>query len=825
MLAVLLRAGALATAPPLSIDEVRYLVVSHHVQSGAGYSDWRGPETHVHPLQPVLVALAGHGGASLETRGRLTAMVSSILLLLPIALLAARLGGVIAAALALLLAGVGPWLVRAAPAVQPEGLYAFLVASGLLLLLGRDDEPIRTWRWGAAGTVFGLSYLARPEGFLVGLVAVVVASALGRRAGRLSPRGLALFLIALLLVSLPYLLFLRRATGAWTLTGKGAHVFFMGQADHLENDPDLRNDSIDDLKRRYGTAWSYFSSHPGEVLSGAAENAVKIILGTLPRAIGPAGILGLAGAAAVALTRRALRLQFLLVASPCITLVLLLFSFPTERVAATMVPFLLVLASAGLAAYAGAWFRGGSTRAGIAVSLLFMMAMIGWVPAAGRAWMRPAGGRSLESRAVARALEEAGRDGVVLSNNPVLSFYAGDPRLLGPAGEYHPLSFNATCGEIEDRMRHDGARAALLDIVGHPPRIRPGDPDCPLQLPLQLDEPTQDRVIQVLTLPPETRRMPRKGNDRMRDNTSIVGSVGGTPLVELRRVVPGGSARVLVKLEGQNPTGSMKDRMALSVVDGAVASGRLKPSGMVVEYTGGSTGTSLAFVCAARGFPITLVTSDAFSREKRDHMRALGATLIEIPSEGGGTTKELIRGMMAKAAEVSALPGRFFADQFNNPDAAAGYAPLAEEMWEQSGGQIDAFVQSVGTAQCITGVARVLRARQAGIRIVAVEPAESPVLSGGAPGAHKIEGVGPGFIPPVWKAGLADEILTVSTSEAKEMTRRLAREEALFAGTSSGANVVAALRVATRLGPGRTVATLLCDSGLKYLSTDLYSSG
>ncbi len=310
----------------------------------------------------------------------------------------------------------------------------------------------------------------------------------------------------------------------------------------------------------------------------------------------------------------------------------------------------------------------------------------------------------------------------------------------------------------------------------------------------------------------------------MTDSVSVLESVGGTPLVELRHVVPRGSARVVVKLESQNPTGSMKDRMALSVIDGASASGRLPASGMVVEYTGGSTGTSLAFVCAARGFAITLVTSDAFSREKRDHMRALGAEVIEISSPGGRTTKALIESMMARAGELSALPGRFYADQFNNPDAAAGYAPLAEELWDQSGGQLDAFVQSVGTAQCITGVAGTLRTRHAGVQIIAVEPAESPVLSGGAPGAHKIEGVGPGFIPPMWRGGLADEILQVSTAEAKEMTRRLAREEALFAGTSSGANVVAAIRVAGGMGPGRTVATLLCDSGLKYLSTDLYAS-
>ena len=310
----------------------------------------------------------------------------------------------------------------------------------------------------------------------------------------------------------------------------------------------------------------------------------------------------------------------------------------------------------------------------------------------------------------------------------------------------------------------------------------------------------------------------------MKSVAGILESIGRTPLVELRHVVPDGFARVLVKLESHNPTGSMKDRMALSVIDGAVSSGRLAPSGRVVEYTGGSTGTSLAFVCAARGIPITLVTSDAFSREKRDQMRAFGATVLEIPSEGGKTTKELIQRMIAKAAELSAERGTFYADQFNNPDAARGYAPLAEELWEQSGARVDAFVQSVGTAQCITGVSDALRALHPGVLVAAVEPSESAVLSGGAPGAHKIEGVGPGFVPPRWREGLADEIQQVSTTEAKEMTRRLAEEEALFAGTSTGANVVAALRIAERLVSGATVATLACDSGLKYLSTDLFSA-
>lgn len=310
----------------------------------------------------------------------------------------------------------------------------------------------------------------------------------------------------------------------------------------------------------------------------------------------------------------------------------------------------------------------------------------------------------------------------------------------------------------------------------------------------------------------------------MTQNLHVLDSIGNTSIVELKRVVPDGCGRMLVKIESQNPTGSMKDRMALSVVERALESGRLTPSGTVVEYTGGSTGTSLAFVCAARGNPVAIVTSDAFSQEKRDHMRALGANVIEIDSEGGRTTEKLIRSMIARATELSSAPDSFLADQFNNPDAAAGYIPLAEEIWDQTNGKVDAFVQSVGTAQCIRGVAEVLRQRNPGIRIVAVEPAESPVLSGGAPGSHKIEGVGPGFVPPLWSDDIADDVLRVSTDEAKDMARRMAKEEALFAGTSSGGNVVAALRIAEQLGSGKTVVTLLCDSGLKYLSTDLYSA-
>jgi cysteine synthase A len=302
----------------------------------------------------------------------------------------------------------------------------------------------------------------------------------------------------------------------------------------------------------------------------------------------------------------------------------------------------------------------------------------------------------------------------------------------------------------------------------------------------------------------------------------ILRAIGNTSMVRLRKVVPPGCAAIFVKLEWENPTGSVKDRMAQTVIARAEEDGRLKPGDTVVEYTGGSTGTSLALVCAARGYRIRIVTSEAFSLEKRDHMKALGAELTLVPSEGGLTTRKLILDMVEAARELSREPHTYWTDQLNNHDSIAGYYSLGEEIWSQTKGQIDAFVHCVGTAASSRGVATVLKRYKPGIRIVAVEPAESPVLGGGQAGPHKIEGVGIGYAPPLWDPTLVDDIEPVKTDDAKAMTRRLAREEALFGGTSSGANVVAAIRMAERLGPGATVVTLMCDSGLKYLSTDVY---
>jgi cysteine synthase A len=305
----------------------------------------------------------------------------------------------------------------------------------------------------------------------------------------------------------------------------------------------------------------------------------------------------------------------------------------------------------------------------------------------------------------------------------------------------------------------------------------------------------------------------------------ILDAIGNTSMVRLSRVVPPGCAAIRAKLEWANPTGSVKDRMALAVISRAEADGRLLPGDTVVEYTGGSTGASLALVCAAKGYPIRIVSSDAFAREKLDQMAALGAQLTLVPSEGGMTTKKLILDMIEAAREISREPHSYWTDQLNNHDSIAGYYPLAEEIWEQTNGELDAFVHCVGTAATSRGVATVLKRHKPGVKFIAVEPAESAVLSGGQPGPHKIEGVGIGYLPPLWDASLVDGIEAVSTSDAKEMTRRLAREEGLFAGTSAGANVVAAIRVAERLGPEATVVTLMADSGLKYMNTDVYRRG
>ena len=283
----------------------------------------------------------------------------------------------------------------------------------------------------------------------------------------------------------------------------------------------------------------------------------------------------------------------------------------------------------------------------------------------------------------------------------------------------------------------------------------------------------------------------------------VLQAIGNTSMVRLHKVVPPNCAEILVKLEWENPTGSVKDRMAQAVITQAEKDGRLKPGYTVIEYTGGSTGASLALVCAAKGYRLRIVTSDAFSKEKLDQMAAFGAELTLVPSEGGLTTKKLILDMIETARKLSQEPNTYWTDQLNNHDTIAGYYSLGEEIWAQTKGEVDAFVHCVGTAASSRGVATVLKRHNPNIKIVVVEPGESSVLRGGQPGPHKIEGVRIGYTPPLWDPTIVDEIIAVKTDDAKEMARRLAREEAIFAGTSSGANVVAAILLAEQLGQMR----------------------
>jgi cysteine synthase len=303
---------------------------------------------------------------------------------------------------------------------------------------------------------------------------------------------------------------------------------------------------------------------------------------------------------------------------------------------------------------------------------------------------------------------------------------------------------------------------------------------------------------------------------------SVLQAIGHTPLVRLNRVVPVNSANVLVKLEYYNPTGSYKDRMALSMIEEAEKRGDLRPGMCVVEYTGGSTGSSLAFVCAVKGYRFHVVSSDAFAKEKLQTMRAFGAQLTSIPSEGGKVTPDLTPRMMRRAREIAESEPSFFTDQLHNADATKGYERIGEEVLEQIDGPIHGFCAAVGTAHMLMGVARVMRRLDPPPRIVALEPASTPVISKGRSGTHHVEGIGIGFVPPLLDKILYDEARGIEEDEARQMAWRLAREEGIFAGTSSGLNVVGACMLAQELGPGHTVVTVAVDTGLKYLSGDLF---
>lgn len=304
---------------------------------------------------------------------------------------------------------------------------------------------------------------------------------------------------------------------------------------------------------------------------------------------------------------------------------------------------------------------------------------------------------------------------------------------------------------------------------------------------------------------------------------SILQAIGNTPLVRLNKILPSNCADVFVKLEYYNPTGSYKDRMALAMIEEAEKRGELRPGMTVVEYTGGSTGSSLAFVCSVKGYRFHVVSSDAFAKEKRQTMNVFGADLDIIPSQGGKVTADLVRLMMQRAREITESESSYFTNQLHNVDSLKGYEQIGQELVEQMNGPIQAFCGGVGTAGMLMGVAHILRRITPFPRVVALEPASTPIISKGISGMHHIEGVGIGFVPPLLDKDFFDEARGIDEAEARQMAWRLAREEGIFAGTSTGMNVVGAIELARELGEGHTVVTVAVDSGLKYLAGDLYS--
>ncbi len=313
-------------------------------------------------------------------------------------------------------------------------------------------------------------------------------------------------------------------------------------------------------------------------------------------------------------------------------------------------------------------------------------------------------------------------------------------------------------------------------------------------------------------------------NEKAKITQSILDRIGNTSLIELNNIAAGSRARILLKMEAENPTGSMKDRMALAMIEAAEKDGRLKQGGRVIEYTGGSTGVALAFICSVKGYPIDIVSSDAFSDEKLNHMKALGANLTIIKSKFGGMDEALTRDMIEAARKIQEDNQGYWTDQLNNADQLVNYHKMGEEIWRQTSGQIDAFVQGVGTGGSLRGNSEALLKRNPNIQTIAVEPSESAVLSGEEESSHRIEGIGAGFVVPLWRPEIISGIEKVSTREAQDMARHLAKEEGIFAGTSTGANLVAAIKKAKELGSGATVVTLMVDTGMKYLSTELYNS-
>lgn len=299
----------------------------------------------------------------------------------------------------------------------------------------------------------------------------------------------------------------------------------------------------------------------------------------------------------------------------------------------------------------------------------------------------------------------------------------------------------------------------------------------------------------------------------------ITKTIGGTPLIRLNRIGGELGARILVKAEFFNPMASVKDRIGLAMIEEAEKSGKIKADSVIIEPTSGNTGIALAFVCAARGYRLILTMPETMSSERRALLKILGAELVLTPGDKG------MKGAVEKAETLTgSVPGAFMPQQFNNPaNPDIHRRTTAREIWDDTGGDVDIFVSGIGTGGTITGVGEFLRGKNPEINLVGVEPADSPVLSGGKAGPHKIQGIGAGFVPGILKKELLDEIMTIRDEEAGEMARRLAREEGILTGISAGANVAASVKVASREeNAGKTIVTVLCDTGERYLSTWLF---
>ena len=303
---------------------------------------------------------------------------------------------------------------------------------------------------------------------------------------------------------------------------------------------------------------------------------------------------------------------------------------------------------------------------------------------------------------------------------------------------------------------------------------------------------------------------------------NILEIIGNTPIVKLQKIVPRGCGEIYLKLEAYNPTGSKKDRMALAMIEGAEKRGNLKKGMTVVEYSGGSTGAGLAFVCSLKGYRFRLITANVFGKEKISLMNSLGADLEVIKSRDGKITKELINKIINRAKEISKEPNTFFTNQLDNEDVIKGFVPLGEEILDQINGSIDAVCDTVGTAGTLMGIAKAFKNANSNSKIIAVEPSSSPILSKGIKGSHNVEGVGLGFIPKIYDSKLVDDVITIEESIARQTSRDLALKEGVFCGTSSGMNVAAAIQISQKLGPKSRVVAIACDTGLKYLSEGLF---